>query len=417
MTINRTAGHLNIDKIPASDIAKKFKTPCYVYSKLAIEHSFNQFKYAFEGRKNLICYAVKANSNIAIINILARLGSGFDIVSGGELLRVLAAGGDPGKIVFSGVGKTTEEIDLALRKKIKCFNVESESELYRISDVAQKLNIRTRISFRVNPDVDAKTHPYISTGLKENKFGVGFEDAVRLYKVATELPHINPTGIDCHIGSQLTDISPMRDAALKMVALTDELCSKNIKIEHIDFGGGLGIQYDQETPIAHDMFVSMLIEVMGNREQEILIEPGRSIVGNSGLLLTKVEYLKHGADKNFAIVDAAMNDLARPSLYSAYHAIENINQSAERQTRKYDVVGPICETGDFLGKDRDLSIEEGDVLAIHSVGAYGMTMSSNYNSRARAIEVLVDNEKAHVIRERETIEELFSKEQIAPLNH
>ncbi len=414
MAISRHSGHLFIEKKSAAEIAKEFGTPCYVYSKHSIEASFNRFKNAFAHRKNLICYAVKANSNIAIINILARLGSGFDIVSGGELGRVIAAGGDPRKVVFSGVGKTKTEINYALKKGIKCFNIESESELYRIAAVAKELNKDTNVSFRVNPDVDAKTHPYISTGLKENKFGVDVNDAPRLYQIAVELPHINPTGIDCHIGSQLTDIAPMRDAALKMVELTDALSAENIPIEHIDFGGGLGIQYQDEKPIDQEDFVSMLLEIMGGREQEILVEPGRSIVGNSGVLLTTIEYLKHGSNKNFIVVDAAMNDLARPSLYSAYHQIDNIDSKNSDPERLYDIVGPICETGDFLGKDRNLSVREGDVLAIHSVGAYGMTMSSNYNTRPRAPELLIDEDRAYVIRERETVEELFANERTIP---
>ena len=414
MAISRHSGHLFIEKKSAAEIAKEFGTPCYVYSKHSIEASFNRFKNAFAHRKNLICYAVKANSNIAIINMLARLGSGFDIVSGGELSRVIAAGGDPRKVVFSGVGKTKTEINYALKKGIKCFNIESESELYRIAAVAKELNKDTNVSFRVNPDVDAKTHPYISTGLKENKFGVDVNDAPRLYQIAVELPHINPTGIDCHIGSQLTDIAPMRDAALKMVELTDALSAENIPIEHIDFGGGLGIQYQDESPIDQEDFVSMLLEIMGGREQEILVEPGRSIVGNSGVLLTTIEYLKHGLNKNFIVVDAAMNDLARPSLYSAYHQIDNIDSKNSDPERLYDIVGPICETGDFLGKDRNLSVREGDVLAIHSVGAYGMTMSSNYNTRPRAPELLIDEDRAYVIRERETVEELFANERTIP---
>lgn len=414
MAISRHSGHLFIEKKSAAEIAKEFGTPCYVYSKHSIEASFNRFKNAFAHRKNLICYAVKANSNIAIINMLARLGSGFDIVSGGELGRVIAAGGDPRKVVFSGVGKTKTEINYALKKGIKCFNIESESELYRIAAVAKELNKDTNVSFRVNPDVDAKTHPYISTGLKENKFGVDVNDAPRLYQIAFELPHINPTGIDCHIGSQLTDIAPMRDAALKMVELTDALGAENIPIEHIDFGGGLGIQYQDESPIDQEDFVSMLLEIMGGREQEILVEPGRSIVGNSGVLLTTIEYLKHGSNKNFIVVDAAMNDLARPSLYSAYHQIDNIDSKNSDPERLYDIVGPICETGDFLGKDRNLSVREGDVLAIHSVGAYGMTMSSNYNTRPRAPELLIDEDRAYVIRERETVEELFANERTIP---
>jgi diaminopimelate decarboxylase len=414
MTIKINKGCLFIENKAAIDVAEEFGTPCYVYSKNSIQTNFNRFKDAFGKRKNLVCYAVKANSNIAVIKILADLGSGFDIVSGGELSRVLAAGGDPSKVVFSGVGKTHDEINYALEHKIKCFNVESESELHRISDIARELNVEANISLRVNPDVDAKTHPYISTGLKENKFGVDVDDAMRLYRMASGLPNVSPTGIDCHIGSQLTDIAPMRDAALKMVELTDALIAENIEIDHIDFGGGLGIQYQKETPMHQELFVNTLLEIMGEREQEILVEPGRSIVGNSGVLLTKVEYLKHGSNKNFVVVDAAMNDLARPSLYNAYHHIDNVIQKEKKPSKRYDIVGPICETGDFLGKDRNLSVNEGDVLAIHAVGAYGMTMSSNYNSRGRASEILIDESNAHVIRRRESVEDLFSNEQTAP---
>lgn len=408
------AGALHIEGRSAKEIAERYGTPCYVYSRNEIKTNYEKFDHAFGDRKKLICYAVKANSTLAIIKLLADLGSGFDIVSGGELKRVIAAGGDPNKIVFSGVGKTELEILEAIQTGIKCFNIESESELKRIAETARKLEKLARVSFRVNPDVDAKTHPYISTGLKENKFGVDIEDALKLYKLASENPFVTPTGIDCHIGSQLTEISPIRDAAQKVVELTDQLAKSGIEIEHVDFGGGLGIKYDKESICSHEQLIVTLIDVMGDRPQEVLIEPGRSIVGTAGVLLTSIEYIKPGRHKNFAVVDAAMNDLARPSLYDAFHRIENIQESDEssRNENLYDVVGPICETGDFLGKDRILSILEGDILAVHSVGAYGMTMSSNYNTRGRAAEVLIDKDQMHLIRKRETFKDLISLENL-----
>ncbi len=412
MSFSRKNGTLHIEEASLSEVANEFGTPSFVYSRESIEEAFSKYQKAFGNQRHLICYAVKANSNIAILHLLAKMGSGFDVVSGGELKRVLLAGGDPKKTVFSGVGKTTQEIKDALSANIKCFNIESESELERISHIAKLEGKSANISLRVNPDVDAKTHPYISTGLKENKFGVDIKDAINIYRRAKDLPNLNIAGIDCHIGSQLVDIAPMRDAAIKVVELADALAKIDIHIHHIDFGGGLGIRYQNETPAAQQELVEVLLDVVGTREYEILIEPGRSIVGNSGVLLTRVEYVKLGRDKNFLIVDAAMNDLARPALYDAHHEIVNVIENKTQKTHAFDVVGPICETGDFLGKNRSLSAEEGDMLAIMSAGAYGMTMSSNYNTRPKAAEILVNGSKCELIRDRETIEDLTAREKI-----
>ncbi len=412
MSFSRKNGTLHIEEASLSEVANEFGTPSFVYSRKSIEEAFSKYQKAFGNQRHLICYAVKANSNIAILHLLAKMGSGFDVVSGGELKRVLLAGGDPKKTVFSGVGKTAQEIKDALSANIKCFNIESESELERISHIAKLEGKSANISLRVNPDVDAKTHPYISTGLKENKFGVDIKDAINIYRRAKDLPNLNIAGIDCHIGSQLVDIAPMRDAAIKVVELADALAKIDINIHHIDFGGGLGIRYQNETPAAQQELVEVLLDVVGTREYEILIEPGRSIVGNSGVLLTRVEYVKLGRDKNFLIVDAAMNDLARPALYDAHHEIVNVIENKTQKTHAFDVVGPICETGDFLGKNRSLSAEEGDMLAIMSAGAYGMTMSSNYNTRPKAAEILVNGSKCEVIRDRETIEDLTAREKI-----
>ncbi|MEK9653762.1 MAG: diaminopimelate decarboxylase [Betaproteobacteria bacterium] len=412
MSFSRKNGTLHIEEASLSEVANEFGTPSFVYSRESIEEAFSKYQKAFGNQRHLICYAVKANSNIAILHLLAKMGSGFDVVSGGELKRVLLAGGDPKKTVFSGVGKTAQEIKDALSANIKCFNIESESELERISHIAKLEGKSANISLRVNPDVDAKTHPYISTGLKENKFGVDIKDAINIYRRAKDLPNLNIAGIDCHIGSQLVDIAPMRDAAIKVVELADALAKIDINIHHIDFGGGLGIRYQNETPAAQQELVEVLLDVVGTREYEILIEPGRSIVGNSGVLLTRVEYVKLGRDKNFLIVDAAMNDLARPALYDAHHEIVNVIENKTQKTHAFDVVGPICETGDFLGKNRSLSAEEGDMLAIMSAGAYGMTMSSNYNTRPKAAEILVNGSKCEVIRDRETIEDLTAREKI-----
>jgi diaminopimelate decarboxylase len=404
---------LCVEDVALEAIAKTYGTPCYVYSKATIERHWHAFDKAAGDQPHLICYAVKANSNLAVLNVLAKLGSGFDIVSGGELARVLKAGGDPSKVVFSGVGKTQEEIALALKHNIKCFNVESRSELTRINDVAGLAGKKAPISIRVNPDVDAKTHPYISTGLKDNKFGVERQQAIEIYQYANSLPNLNIIGIDCHIGSQLTELAPFVDALDILLALIDELSEQGINIIHLDVGGGLGVTYDKEQPPHPDQYTQAIAERLKGREKLLLIfEPGRAIMANAGVLLTKVEFLKQGAEKNFAIVDAAMNDLIRPALYSAWQKIIPLNTALKRSTATYDVVGPICETGDFLGKSRELAIAPDDYLAIRSAGAYGFAMASNYNSRCRAAEVLVDGENIHLVREREKIEQLFESEHI-----
>jgi len=396
-----------------SDIAQKYGTPCYVYSKATIERHWLAFDKAAGNHPHLVCYAVKANSNLAVLNVMAKLGSGFDIVSGGELTRVLKAGGDPAKVVFSGVGKTEAEIALALEHNIKCFNVESLPELDRINQVAGQLGKRAPISLRVNPDVDAKTHPYISTGLKDNKFGVERQQAVAVYQYASTLPNLDIVGMDCHIGSQLTDLTPFVDALNILLALIDELATLGIHIAHLDIGGGLGVTYNDEKPPHPDQYAQAIAQRMKGRETlQLIFEPGRAIVANAGVLLTKVEFIKQGAEKNFAIVDAAMNDLIRPALYSAWQAIVPLKQNSGHKPAIYDVVGPVCETSDFLGKERELAITAGDYLAVRSAGAYGFVMASNYNSRCRAAEILVDGSEAHVVRERETIEQLFMGEHI-----
>ncbi|MHB1085852.1 MAG: diaminopimelate decarboxylase [Thiobacillus sp.] len=410
-TLHRLNGRLHIEGVALDTLAERFGTPLYVYSKQALESAYVAYTQAFANTPHLICYAVKANSSLAILNLFARLGAGFDIVSGGELVRVLAAGGDPGKVVFSGVGKTADEMRAALKADILCFNVESASELHRLNRVAGETGHVAPVSFRVNPDVDPKTHPYISTGLKENKFGVPIADAAALYRLAASLPNLKITGIDCHIGSQLTDLSPLADAADRVLALVDTLASEGITLHHIDLGGGVGIRYNDETPPDLVSYGHTLAARFAGRREKLLLEPGRSLVGNAGLLLTRVEYLKPGADKNFAIVDAAMNDIIRPALYEAYHEIVSVN---ERKTpaQRYDIVGPICETGDFLGFARDLSVEEGDLLALLSTGAYGMSMASNYNSRPRAAEVMIDKTEIHLIRDRESNDSMMSGERL-----
>jgi diaminopimelate decarboxylase len=402
---------LHIENVALADIAQRYGTPCYVYSRAALSEGYRQFADALKGREHLICYAVKANPNLAILNLFARLGAGFDIVSGGELQRVLAAGGAADKVVFSGVGKSEAEMRLALEAGIHCFNVESAPELDRLNDVAGSMGKVAPISLRVNPDVDAKTHPYISTGLKKNKFGVAYTEALALYRKAAALPHLRVTGIDCHIGSQLTEVSPFIAAAEKVLALVDQLKAEGIALEHLDLGGGLGIRYDDETPPSIADYVKALLGALQGRSEKIIVEPGRVLVGNAGLLLTRIEYLKHGEEKNFAIVDAAMNDLMRPALYDAYHAILPL-QMRQAATQQYEVVGPICESGDFIGHGRELAVEPGDALAVMSAGAYGMSMSSNYNTRPRAAEVMVDGAKIHLIRERETVRQLFAGEKI-----
>jgi diaminopimelate decarboxylase len=394
------------ENVSLDDIAQCYGTPCYVYSRAALVDGYQQFSDSFREREHLVCYAVKANSNLAILNLFARMGAGFDIVSGGELRRVLAAGGSGDKIVFSGVGKTAAEMRQALEAEILCFNVESESELDRLNAVAGSMKKIAAISLRVNPDVDAKTHPYISTGLKQNKFGVAYVDALALYRKAAAMPNLRAVGMDCHIGSQLTETSPFIAAAEKVLALVDKLAEAGIVLEHLDLGGGLGIRYDAEEPPSIDEYAQALLGALQGRREKLIVEPGRVLVGNAGVLLTCIEYLKPGVEKNFAIVDAAMNDLMRPALYDAYHAIQPARKSAALQ-KLYEVVGPVCETGDFLGHARLSSIAEGDVLAIMSAGAYGMSMSSNYNTRPRAAEVMVDDTSVHLIRARETIDQLY----------
>lgn len=399
------------EQVAAADIAAEYGTPCYVYSRATIERHWKAFDTAAGEQPHLICYAVKANSNLGVLSVMAKLGSGFDIVSGGELLRVIAAGGDTGKVVFSGVGKTEEEIALALEHNIYCFNVESPAELQRINKVAAQLDQVAPVSIRVNPDVDAKTHPYISTGLKANKFGIPREEAIGIYEQAYAMSHIKVKGIDCHIGSQLTDLAPFVDALDRLLALIDELDEKGIKISHLDVGGGLGVPYQDEQPPHPNEYAEALAKRLKGREHlTLLFEPGRAIMANAGILLTKVEFLKSGSEKNFAIVDAAMNDLIRPSLYSAWMNIIPVNTALERESAVYDVVGPICETGDFIGKERELAIAPDDVLAVRSAGAYGFVMASNYNSRARPPEILVDGKEVHLVRKRETLEELWSGE-------
>lgn len=408
---NYQNNQLLAEQVPLADIAEQYGTPCYVYSRAALTSGFHQFSDALQGREHLICYAVKANANLAILNVFARLGAGFDIVSGGELQRVLAAGGDAKKVVFSGVGKTVAEMRLALEADILCFNVESASELDRLNEVAASMGKTASISLRVNPDVDAKTHPYISTGLKQNKFGVAYTEAIALYRKAAGLKNLRITGMDCHIGSQLTETSPFIAAVEKILLLVDALASEGIKLEHLDLGGGLGICYKDETPPAIADYIAALLGALQGRTQKLILEPGRVLVGNAGVLLTRVEYLKPGEEKNFAIVDAAMNDLMRPALYDAYHDILPVARE-EHPVENYEVVGPICETGDFIGHSRDLGIAPQSLLAVMSAGAYGMSMSSNYNTRPRAAEVMVDGSTVHLVRERETVQQLFAGEKI-----
>ena len=402
---------LHAEQVPLADIAAQFGTPCYVYSRAALTDGYRQFSNALQGREHLICYAVKANSNLAILNVFARLGAGFDIVSGGELQRVLAAGGDARKVVFSGVGKSVAEMRLALDAGILCFNVESAAELERLNEVAGNMGKVAPVSLRVNPDVDAKTHPYISTGLKQNKFGVAYEEAIALYRRARDLPHLRITGIDCHIGSQLTETSPFIAAAEKILVLVDALAGEGIRLEHIDLGGGLGIRYRDETPPAIADYVTALLGALRGRSEKLILEPGRVLVGNAGMLLTRVEYLKHGEEKNFAIVDAAMNDLMRPALYDAYHEILPVMRE-NVAAQSYEIVGPVCETGDFIGHARNLAIAPQSLLAVLSAGAYGMSMSSNYNTRPRVAEVMVDAGAAHLVRERETLAQLYAGEKV-----
>jgi diaminopimelate decarboxylase len=407
-------GELHAEAVPLSRIAEQYGTPCYVYSRAALTAAYRALDSALAARDHLVCYAVKANSNLGILNLLGRLGSGFDIVSGGELERVLAAGGDPGKVVFSGVGKSEEEMRRALSAGILCFNIESESELVRLARIAGEMHKVAPISVRVNPDVDAGTHPYIATGLRQNKFGVPHAEARALYRRASRMSHVRIEGIDCHIGSQLTDVAPFAAALQRVLALVDGLDEDGIAIAHVDIGGGLGIRYrPEDNPPTLEAYARELLAGFGDRPQKLLVEPGRVLVGNAGLLLTRVEYLKRGAEKNFAVVDAAMNDLLRPALYDAWHEVLPARMGTG-SPQQYDIVGPVCESSDFLARDRSLPLEEGDLLAIMSAGAYGMTMSSNYNTRARAAEIMVDGATIYLIRERETISELMSREVLLP---
>ena len=413
--LNDQNQRLHFEDVDLQRVAKTQGTPTYVYSRAALTDAYQAFADTLAahpaGQNGLVCFAVKANSNLGVLSLFAQLGSGFDIVSGGELARVFAAGGDPKKVVFSGVGKTEAEMEAALKAGILCFNVESASELDRLAGVAARLGKRAPISLRVNPDVDAKTHPYISTGLKENKFGVPIADALALYRHAATLPSIEVTGIDCHIGSQLLDPSPFVEALERILPMIDTLKAEGIHLHHIDLGGGLGIYYHegQSEPVVAD-YLRPLLDRLTGRGLRVLLEPGRRLVGNAGVLLTKVEFLKHGEDKHFAIVDAAMNDLARPALYEAWHDIVAVAPH-NGEVRTYDIVGPVCETGDFLGQARPLALQQGDLLAVLSAGAYGMVMSSNYNTRPRAAEVLIDGTKTHVVRPRETLESLYAGEQ------
>ena len=405
---------LQLEAVTLEAIAERFGTPTYVYSLAALTQAYNAYRDALNGIDAQVHYAVKANSNLGILSAFARLGAGFDIVSGGELARVIAAGGDPRKVVFSGVGKTEQEIRAALEAGIQCFNIESEAELDRLSQLAATLNVRAPVAFRVNPDVDARTHPYISTGLRNNKFGVAFDEALRLYRRAAANPHLAVVGIACHIGSQLLDPAPMAEATARIVGLVDTLRNdEGIALEHIDLGGGLGIRYKDEQPPTVAAYLAPLLQQLEGRRERICFEPGRSLIGNAGLLLTRIEYLKPGAEKNFAVVDAAMNDLARPALYDAWHDVVEVRPREVAPTA-YEVVGPVCESGDFLARERTLRVAPGDLLAILSAGAYGMTMSSNYNSRPRAAEVIVNGNQMHLIRERESVNSLFALESTLP---
>ncbi len=407
-------GRLHAEEVLLSRVAEEFGTPTYVYSRDALERAYLDYAQALEGRDALVCYAVKANSNLAVLNVLARLGAGFDIVSAGELERVLRAGGDPAKVVFSGVGKQPAEIRRALDVGIFCFNIESDAELDRVNAVAAEMGVKAPVSFRVNPDVDAGTHPYISTGLKENKFGIAIDTAVEVYRRAAAMDNVNVVGMDCHIGSQLTEISPFLDALDRLLQLLDTLAAEGIHIHHLDLGGGLGVCYTDEQPPAPQEYIAAVLDKLGQRELKLIFEPGRSIAANAGVMLTRVEFLKRNGDKNFAIIDGAMNDLIRPSLYSAYQEIIPVELREEGETLTWDLVGPVCETGDFLGKDRELNLQPGDLLAVCSAGAYGFVMASNYNTRPRPAEVMVDDNQVYVVRERETLNDLMRGEQLLP---
>ena len=405
---------LLVEDASIASIAKRYGTPCFIYSKAALEQNYQAYAKAFEGHPYLICYAVKANSNLAVLNVLAKLGAGFDIVSGGELDRVIAAGGDPKKVTFSGLGKTTQEIYKALDSGIHCFNIESEAELFRINEIAVNSSKVAPISIRVNPDVNAETHPYISTGLKENKFGLSMEKAIQLYLHATKMKGICIKGLDFHIGSQLTSIKPILDALDRILTLNDQLISRDIIIEHINIGGGLGVTYEDEIPPTPNELILAVKEKLHSIDLKIVVEPGRSIAANAGVLVTKVEYLKNHEEKNFAIIDGAMNDLIRPALYGAWQKIVPVKKTEGNENTTYDIVGPICESADVLGKSRSLNINAGDLLAIKSAGAYGFVMSSNYNTRPRAPEIMISGSGVHLIRERETVSDLFQNEYLLP---
>ena len=410
---NYKGDSLLAEAIPVADIAQKYGTPCFIYSRATLERHYGVYQEALEGCPHLICFAVKANSNLAVINVLARLGAGFDIVSGGELERVIAAGGDTSKVIFSGLGKTEAEIERALQLGIYCFNIESGAELDRIDRIAQRLGKKAPISVRVNPDVNTDTHPYISTGQKENKFGISYEQAIDIYRRAAILEGIKILGIDCHIGSQLTSVEPFLDATDRLLALTDRLANEGILLTHFDVGGGLGVTYGEEEPPHPSELIAMIRSRFANREMTLLIEPGRTISANAGIFVTKVEYLKQTNHKNFAIIDGAMNDLLRPALYGAWQEIIPVNRR-QGDGITYDVVGPVCESSDFLGKERVLCIKAGDLLAVRSAGAYGFAMSSNYNTRPRSAEIMVDHDKSYLVRPRETITELFAGESCLP---
>ncbi|HTY04429.1 MAG TPA: diaminopimelate decarboxylase [Rhodocyclaceae bacterium] len=413
-------GRLHAEGVPLERIAEEHGTPCYVYSRTALATAFQDYLTALAGHgfgdRSLVCYAVKANSNLAILELFSQLGAGFDIVSGGELARLMVINADPGKIMFSGVGKSRMEMEDGLQVGIRCFNVESTAELVRLDEVARAHGVRAPISLRVNPNVDPKTHPYIATGLKTSKFGVPIDEAPELYRRAAGMAGIRVVGVDCHIGSQLVDPAPAREAATRVIELADKLAADGIALEHLDLGGGKGISYRDEPVLSASDYLGPMLKALSARSEEIILEPGRSLVGNAGLLLTRVEFLKHGTAKNFAIVDAAMNDLLRPSLYDAWHGIARVSPDGtpRTQSKTYDIVGPVCESGDFLGLARDLALAEGDLLAVMSAGAYGMAMSSNYNSRPRAAEVMVDSEDVHLIRRREEVTDLFALESILP---
>ena len=413
MAFTYRSGALCAEQVPLEELARRFGTPCFVYSAGAIEGAYREFAAALQGRPALVCYSVKANSNLAVLALLARLGAGFDIVSGGELARVLAAGGDARKTLFSGVGKSAAEIELALEKGVACLNVESAAELERVDAIARRRGQRAPIALRVNPDIDPRTHPYISTGLRESKFGVAYAEAEALYARAAQMAGIEIVGIGCHIGSQLTHAAPFAEAAQRIAALADRLERSGIRLRHIDLGGGFGIRYRDETPQPIAAFLDGALGVLAGRRETLIVDPGRSIVGNAGVLLTRVEHVKPGAARNFIVVDAAVNDLLRPALYGAWHDVWPVRQAESGAAAGvYDIVGPVCESGDFLAKERTLATREGDLLAILSTGAYAMAMSSNYNSRPRAAEVLVQGDKAHLVRSRESVEQLFALERI-----